>query len=267
MDCPSCGNTVREGSQFCPSCGGRVAVSPPSRADSHIALPPLSPAPPVVAIAGGKSSPGGLLKDRRVLASVGIAAAALVAVLAVVLSPGSDGSDDAVATTTSAAAGGDRALSPATTAPAVATTLPGEASSEPASPVDREEEARQELERLVAADEARVDSQMLDRWIPQVSSKQVGLEADGIVYDYAAILDHFTMLEASLGDLMIIDSADYPSFELQGWYVGLAAESFGSSDGALGWCASHGMADRNLCFAKLVSRTTPYNPATTEYPG
>lgn len=266
MECPSCGNTVREGSQFCPSCGGRVAVSVPSGTDRHKPLPPLSPAPPSVAVAGEKGSPGGLLRDRRVLVGGGIVTAVLVVLLAVLLLPDGDDGDAAVATTT-VPPSTDRTLAPATTAPAEALPTGTTGPAESATPVDREDEALQELERLVAADEERVDSQMLDRWIPQVSSKRLGLEADGIVYDYAAILDHFTGLEESLGDLMIINSADYPSFELQGWYVGLAAESFGSSDGALGWCASHGMADRNRCFAKLVSRTTPYNPGTTEYPG
>lgn len=259
MVCPTCGNPLREGSHFCSACGApasvaeRVATAPTGK-PGGAASPGPEPKPSTEAgAAPGRSS------TRWILVAAA-SAAVLVAVFSVVLVTGGGSGETASTTTTEPPV----AIAPATSAPAagVQASVPD---TGPA-PVDREEEARQEIEALVVDGEQRVDGGMLERWIPQVSSKRPGLEADGIVYDYEAILDHFSGLRQRFGDLILVNSSDFTSFEQDGWYVALAPQAFGSSDQALGWCSGQGMNDRNLCFAKFVSRSTPYSNATTEYP-
>lgn len=274
MDCPSCGNAVREGAHFCPSCGGPLAVAEPpppiTAKGSGTPLPPLPPTPTAVAVADDGPVPGAPSNTRWIAAAVGAAVVALLVVIVVVAL--SAGGDETQTATTGTVAPTGPTVAPATTAPPTRSTTGSDTGSDtettaaPVQSVDREEEAHQEIDRLVAEGEQRVDAQMGDRWIPQVSSKRLGLEADGITYSYQDILNHFTQLRQRFGDLIVINSSDFSSFELQGWYVALAPETFGSSQEALGWCSSRGMNDRNLCFAKLVSRTLPYSPGTTDYP-
>ena len=272
MQCPSCEETVREGAHFCPSCGTPLAAAEPTAPitakGSTTALPPLPPSPTAIAVATEAAAPGAPPSNTRwIVAAVGAAVVALLVVIIVVVAT-SGGGDDVQTATTGTTAPTGPTVSPATTAAPTQSTAAVDppVTAAPTQPVDREEEAHQEIERLVVEGESRVDAQMGDRWIPQVSSKRLGLEADGITYTYQDILNHFSELRQRFGDLIVINSSDFSSFELQGWYVGLAPETFGSSQEALGWCASHGMNDRNLCFAKLVSRTQPYSPGTTDYP-
>lgn len=266
MVCGNCGNDLREGARFCPACGTPAAVPDDEvTVPSGKALPPLPPAPDPVDLASAPAkgrSTAGSPSTRWILAGGAALVLVLLTVLVVVASSGGDGEAGAPTTTTERPG---PTIAPATTVPAGGQER-STPTSAPAAPVNREEEARQEIERLVADGEQRVGSGMLDRWIPQISSKQVGLAADGIVYDNQAILDHFTQLRQRFGDLIVVNSSDFSTFELDGWYVALAPQSFGTSQEALGWCASNGMPTRNECFAKLVSRTTPYSPGTTDYP-
>lgn len=261
MSCRACGNDLRAGARFCPACGAPARVAEPEvTVPAGKGLQRVWEAPDTGTVTDKDGRPRPAPAAWIVAGGVLVLLALMGAVL-VVLNAG--GKEEEATTTTVAAR---PATAPATTAPAEGATEATPSSPTAPAPVDRDEQARREIERLAATGADRVGSGMLDRWIPQISSKQVGLEADGIVYDNQAILDHFTELRQRFGDLVVINSSDFSSFELDGWYVALAPQSFGTSEEALGWCASNGMPTRDACFAKFVSRTVPYTPGTTDYP-
>lgn len=88
----------------------------------------------------------------------------------------------------------------------------------------------------------------------QLSSKRVGLVADGRTWDEKAILDEFLALRLRFADVRLLYSDEWPVFNYKGWWVTVAAATFPGPDEANRWCAANGF-DRDHCFAKLVSST------------
>ena len=104
---------------------------------------------------------------------------------------------------------------------------------------------------------------MMDTWVPQVSSKYVGLEADGIIYDEISILqNHRNLVDRySPTRVALLYSSDYSTFRNDGFWVSIALEPFSTPEGANGWCDQMGIPPDH-CFAKFLSRTASDSGAT-----
>ncbi|KXP14458.1 hypothetical protein AXK60_00665 [Tsukamurella pseudospumae] len=104
------------------------------------------------------------------------------------------------------------------------------------------------------SDKAFILGSLNNRWVAQLSSKRVGLVADGRTWDEKAILDEFLALRLRFADVRLLYSDEWPVFSYKGWWVSVAAATFPGPDEANQWCRSNGF-DRDHCFAKLVSST------------
>ena len=74
-----------------------------------------------------------------------------------------------------------------------------------------------ELQRIRTADAPGVDA-VVDQWVPQISSKAVGLHTDGITYDVTSILaDHQALVDRYSGDrIALLWSSDFSTFKVRG---------------------------------------------------
>jgi hypothetical protein len=131
--------------------------------------------------------------------------------------------------------------------PTIAASVPAQPAIQPSvSPqVALEHEAdgdRQQVEALVGS------------WVPQLSSKTVGLEADGITYGYSEILDHFNWLKARYPQALLLRSDGYASFEMSGYWIIVMPVTYTSGAEANSWCDYEGI-DPDNCFAKLLRHT------------
>ncbi|TWS18271.1 PQQ-binding-like beta-propeller repeat protein [Tsukamurella asaccharolytica] len=104
------------------------------------------------------------------------------------------------------------------------------------------------------SDKSFILGSLNNRWVAQLSSKRVGLVADGRTWDEKSILDEFLALRLRFADVRLLYSDEWPVFNYQGWWVSVAAATFPGPDEANQWCRSNGF-DRDHCFAKLVSST------------
>jgi hypothetical protein len=93
-----------------------------------------------------------------------------------------------------------------------------------------------------------------DRWVPQLSSKNAGLVADGTIYDHAAIWADFAATRQAHPTALLLWSGDYRSFTKGDFWVTVAGTSFATGAEANAWCAAEHL-DADHCFAKLVSHT------------
>jgi hypothetical protein len=110
------------------------------------------------------------------------------------------------------------------------------------------------LDAIVTADRAAAES-LVDRWVPQIASKQVGtVDAAGVTFDEAAILGEVAALKARFPDAVVVRSDDFTSFRRAGFWVTLVASPSASADQANAWCVANGFAPAD-CFAKRLSHT------------
>ncbi|WP_020644839.1 hypothetical protein [Amycolatopsis balhimycina] len=105
----------------------------------------------------------------------------------------------------------------------------------------------------VAHDHAVAEG-LVGSWVPQLSSKNVGLVVHGVTYDYPAIMEDFRRLQASYPDAVMVDSGDYNNFSRKDFFVTLKAETFGSADQANAWCDQQGFAPED-CHAGRLTHT------------
>lgn len=112
----------------------------------------------------------------------------------------------------------------------------------------------QQLGLIRDADRNQVEG-LVDTWVPQVSSKRVGLtdKISGITYDDQSILAYHQNLVSQYGALLLW-SGDYSTFKSGDLWVSVAPVAYSSKDEAKAWCDRAGI-DANNCFAKLLSHT------------
>lgn len=227
--------------------------SPPSASPA----PPVAPAAPAAAPATGgppappQDPPAASGASRRKLVGIGAGVLALAIALpaAGVLGLAAFTNREPEPVTEPAAA----------SAPAVpseeASTTPS--ATTPADPAEALEALRQE-----SLDEAR--SQLSGGWVTQLSSKNVGLEAEGQTWDEAAILEDFENYKSRYPNAILLWSGDWSTYEGNNFWVVVLGESYSDPEEALGVCRSDGL-DRNSCAAKWLSETDPPENST-RYP-
>lgn len=270
--CGQCGANVPTGAGFCGECGRRtdepfvdpnVRAAPSDAMTSVISVAPATfqstptaayaPAPvtaPVATIDYQVSQPdqpgqppssgrGGLMV---VLALLGLAAVAGGIYL---VTKSDNSSTEGLATT----------IAGATTAVVAGTTPPIEASTIPIDPVQT---ATEKLQLLIAQDRPTADT-LVGSWIPQLSAKRVGLEADGIVYGPVEIVADHTPLRDTYGAILV----DGGAFQFQsggspmtGWFLTIVPETFASKAEAVQWCTDRSLGS-NVCLAREFKPPTP----------
>ncbi|NKY20581.1 serine/threonine-protein kinase [Tsukamurella spumae] len=120
------------------------------------------------------------------------------------------------------------------------------------------------LQARAATDKPLVLASENNQWVAQLSTKWVGLYADGVTWTAASIFTHVTDLERQYGAVRLLFAPDWPVFDRPAdrpdmWVV-TKAGPFSDPDSALAWCRSQSL-DNDHCFAKLVSSTL--SPAGT----
>ena len=105
----------------------------------------------------------------------------------------------------------------------------------------------------VAHDHAVAEG-LVGSWVPQLSSKSVGLVVHDVTYGYPEIMADFRRLQTSYPDAVMVDSGDYRNFSRQGFFVTLKAETFDSADLANAWCDQQGFAPED-CHAGRLTHT------------
>jgi hypothetical protein len=126
---------------------------------------------------------------------------------------------------------------------------------------DMEKVSLTRLQNIADGDRSDVAVYLADRWIPQISSKRVGLEAKGITWDNRAILDEHLRLRNIYPDVKLLWSGDWSTYDGPNfWVTVVGLQSYNPYD-VLDWCTEQGF-DRDNCIAKLVSTTHPIEGST-----
>ncbi|MEV6647100.1 hypothetical protein [Amycolatopsis sp. NPDC051371] len=132
-------------------------------------------------------------------------------------------------------------------------TEPPTSSPPTATSAGDETSAQTTLQQQVDTDRAQVEA-LADKWVPQLSSKNYGLVADGTTYDHRAIWADFTTTRQSYPSALLLWSGDYTSYTKGDFWVTVANTSFPTGAAANEWCVAEHL-DADHCFAKLVSHS------------
>ena len=89
------------------------------------------------------------------------------------------------------------------------------------------------------------------KWTPQLSSKQVDLVADGQTWTNRSILAEFLKTRQANPKAVIIDTSQWPVYDVGGWWVTLSGELYDDADQANAWCDAQGY-DSDHCLAKRI---------------
>jgi len=121
------------------------------------------------------------------------------------------------------------------------------------------------LSRQAAQDTTYTQSTLMERWVPQLSSKYVGLRLDNTTWDAKAIWESFRTYQNSYPTAVLLNSRQWTNFKDDGhtyWVVLVGGGASTSSDTVLSWCdAEHWGFDD--CYAKYMSNT--FMEHTAEY--
>lgn len=141
----------------------------------------------------------------------------------------------------------------------------GQMGAETANNVDPEVSSYQQLRRIADADRSFVKSELVDQWVPQISSKRPGIFDDGVLWDNARTLTEFLDNREKYG-AKLLWSGDWSTFSAPNFWVTIVPATFSHSDGALEWCTAQGF-DSWHCLAKLVSTSHPIAGSTATNDG
>jgi hypothetical protein len=109
------------------------------------------------------------------------------------------------------------------------------------------------LQQLANEDRPNV---ITDTWIPQLSSKRVGLYADGKVWSNAMILDQHMQMRQQYPNVRLLWSGDWSTFNGRDFWITVVGLPSSNPDDVLAWCTRQGY-DRDNCIAKIISTTRP----------
>lgn len=146
------------------------------------------------------------------------------------------------------------AIGTQSTTPAVLASAPAQPSFAP--PVSPDVALQQQADN----DRQNVDA-LVGYWVPQLSSKTIGLTADGITYGYQEILDYFRSTQARYPQALLLRSDDYTSFKMSDYWVIVIPTPYSSGAEANSWCDTEDI-DADNCFAKLLTHSGSYEGTT-----
>ena len=114
-----------------------------------------------------------------------------------------------------------------------------------------EQAAGEAIQWQVKHDYPIVKERLLHQWTPQVSSKQVGLKADGVIWNNRSILAEYLRTRQANPNAVIIDTSQWPVYDDKDWWVTLQGDSYPDADQANAWCDAQGY-DSDHCLAKRI---------------
>jgi serine/threonine protein kinase len=196
----------------------------------HPAQPPVAPYP---------SDPGRQSQSYLAPVLVGVAAIAVVLVVVVYLAVQPSKSHAPVASSETSYSANPTASASQTT-PAVTAPL-------------SEADSLARLQQLANDDRPNV---ITDTWIPQISSKRVGLFADGKVWNNAMILDQHMRMRQQYSNVRLLWSGDWSTYNGRDFWITVVGLPSPNPDDVLAWCTRQGY-DRDNCIAKIVSTWRP----------
>ncbi|MFI9387375.1 zinc-ribbon domain-containing protein [Kutzneria sp. NPDC052558] len=238
--CPTCERELAPTARFCGSCGTPVAQQPSSPEPLTIPVPQPYPAPPQPRHSAPRTV---LLPAAAGAAVVALAATAVVVfVLPHFTNSAQPGPSSVVANPPLSA--------PATTTTTTVTTTT--TTTEPTTTTPTAATAA-DLAAEVAADHATAET-LVGQWVPQISSKKLGLVVNGVTFGYPEIMADFQTLKAQHPEAVMVNSNDYTNFSGKDFWVTIAATSFGSADEANHWCDVQGFAEQD-CYASRLMHT------------
>lgn len=110
------------------------------------------------------------------------------------------------------------------------------------------------LTELAASDYPAVRANLANRWIPQISSKKLGLVTDGITYANPDILRDHLSLRQRYDGVRLVWSGNWTTFNGSNWWVTVVGAPYGDAAAANGWCDANNI-DAWNCLAKYLSDT------------
>lgn len=245
--------------QFCSRCHRRTSGVACSCSESNVAGTAVTRVRPRTSDVAQRAA---ARRSNRTVALVGVSVAAVVGlVIAVSVSanPGrgssSSGYNAASAGSAGRAGSGSGGYQPTyqtyagspTTETSVAPTFSGD--------------ALEQLRQYANADLSSVRATLEDHWVAQLSSKKVGMPADGIVYDAPAILQDHLTLRNRYASVRLIWTQDWRSFKYPDFWVTVQDQAFATADDANAWCDGQGL-PKDDCYAKRLRSTGGYEGNT-----
>ncbi|MEU4520238.1 hypothetical protein AB0F52_16260 [Amycolatopsis sp. NPDC024027] len=122
-------------------------------------------------------------------------------------------------------------------------------------------DALDQLRQYANSDLPAVRATLEDHWVAQLSSKKVGMPANGIVYDAPAILQDHLGLRSRFASVRLIWTEDWSSFRYPDFWVTVHDEPFGTADEANAWCDRNDL-PKDDCYAKRLRSTGGYEGNT-----
>ena len=132
-----------------------------------------------------------------------------------------------------------------------AMTIASSASSNANQEAQDEQAAGDAIQWQIKHDYPIVMNSLRGKWTPQLSSKQVGLVADGQTWTKRSILAEYLRTQQANPKAVIIDTSQWPVYDVGGWWVTLSGELYDDADQANSWCDAQGY-DSDHCLAKRI---------------
>jgi serine/threonine-protein kinase len=108
--------------------------------------------------------------------------------------------------------------------------------------------------RRQTSNDAAAAERLVGQWVPQLSSKNLGLVVGGVTYDYPAIMADFRTLHDRFPEAVMVNSSDYNNFSRKDFWVTLEASVFSTAEAANAWCDEQGFAAQD-CHAGRLTHT------------
>ena len=110
----------------------------------------------------------------------------------------------------------------------------------------------QRLRSQANGDYSVVSSEATGLWVPQLSSKQPGLVADGITWDCDSIWAEHVRLRGLYG-AKLLWSGDWPhTYGHDDYWVTVAGYTYDTAEGARQWCQDHGRDVPEHCYPTQI---------------
>ena len=133
-----------------------------------------------------------------------------------------------------------------------AMTIASSASSNANQEAQDEQAAGDAIQWQIKHDYPIVMNSLRGKWTPQLSSKQVGLVADGQTWTKRLILAEYLKTQQANPKAVIIDTSQWSVYDTAGWLVTLQCYSYSDGDPANAWCDAQGY-DSDHCLSKRIA--------------